>query len=323
MSYLFPKGPNNRLKIYKIPVSTPENKTLQNGSDFNYTVDLPYTITNVVGIALVEWSLPRDMVPSFYPPTTRLPGNNKLDFRLFNPDIAAAPADFTATFPTKFFQYQDVQDPSFDYTVAVQQLMNAAIDADPVWAGKVRIMCSPQSLNQTLLETATVDQALPANSSTSLGLLFASGPNSGQAANEAMGWPTKADYFSSPTFFYLRSGTQSLESPAPTQLRVSNYLDVFVEESSVRPLKRIFVQDNNYTSNIYNSEAINRFTVDLDNPPRLLRQLHISIRFENQGDPGDFMANPIIVPHALTFHIVSLVDENQPNPTYVNQSMTY
>ena len=56
MSYLFPKGPNARYKIYKVSVSTPEDKVLQNTSDFNYEVELPYAITDVVGMSLVEWT---------------------------------------------------------------------------------------------------------------------------------------------------------------------------------------------------------------------------------------------------------------------------
>ena len=85
MSYLFPKGPNARYKIYKVSVSTPEDKVLQNTSDFNYEVELPYAITDVVGMSLVEWSFPRDVIPSFYPTTTNLVGNIYLDFRLEKP----------------------------------------------------------------------------------------------------------------------------------------------------------------------------------------------------------------------------------------------
>lgn len=323
MSYTFPKGPHSRLKVYKVAVSTPENKTLQNTSDFNYTVDLPYGIQNVVGMSLVEWSLPRDIIPTFYPTTTRLVGNNKLDFRLENTDISPLPADFTVTFPTKYFFYQDPTDPTLDYTVAVTTLMNQAIAANPTWAGKVSISCVAESYNQTLIAISTIDLGLPANSTTTLTLLFATGPNSDSAANLVMGFPTKTDVVSSATLFQLKSGTQVIESPTSVQLRSANYIDVYVEESNLQPLQRIFVRDPNYTTNIYASEGVSRLSVNIDNPPRKIDQLHIRLRYQDEGDPGDFLASPIIVPHAFTFHIISLVDEQESVPTYVQQNLTY
>lgn len=321
-AYLFPKGPHSRLKLYKVGVSTPENKILQNGSDFNYSVELPYTIHDVVGISLVGWSLPRDIIPSFYPTTTRLQGNNKLDFSLLNTDIAPAARVFSVQFPTRFYLYESLAEPSLDYTVALQKLMQAAVDADPVWKDRVFLGVLAQPLRSTFILVATVDPSLPANSSTTLTLLFQSGPNAAEAANLAMGFP-KADVVSAPVSVALFSA-QIVESPSPVRLRAVNYIDVIVEESPLRPLQRIFVEDETYVTNTYSSGGgVNDLHIDLDNPPRRLERLNIKLRYQREGDPGDFSTNPIIVPHSLTFDIVSLVDENRATPSYVQQSMTY
>lgn len=322
MSYLFPKGPNSRLKIHKVAVATPEDKILQNTSDFNYEVDLEYAITNVVGMSLVEWSFPRDVIPSFYPTTTTITGNNTLDFSLYNPDIAPNPETFTVVFPTKYFFYQDPADPSSDYTQALSNLMNNAISANPTWAFKVYITTPAQVVNGTLIIVSTIDLTLPSTSTTELKLLFASGPNTAVNPSESMGFDIQ-DYTSNTSTVYLNNGAQVIESPRPTRLRALNYMDVFVEESNQKPLARVFVKDDNYTTNIYSTEGINRLAIDTDNPPRRIDKLHIALRYEEAGDPGDFLNSPILVPHSLTFHIISLVDENESNPSYVKQNLTY
>lgn len=322
MSYLFPKGPNSRLKIHKVAVSTPEDKTLQNTSDFNYEVALEYAITNVVGIALVEWSFPRDVIPSFYPTTTKLIGNNMLDFSLFNPDIAPGPVNFSVRFPTKYLYYQNPGDPSSEYTSVLATLMNQAISGNPLWRDRVRITTPAQPLNATLIIVSTIDLTLPSNTTTQLKLLFQSGPNTGVNSSEPMGFEV-LDYTSNTTTVFLNNGAQVIESPRPVRLRAANYIDVFVEEANQKPLQRVFVKDDNYTTNIFSTEGVNRLAIDTDNPPRRIDKLHISLRYESEGDPGDFLNDPIIVPHAMTFHIISLVDENEANPSYVKQSLTY
>lgn len=323
MSFLFPKGPNARYKIYKVSVSTPEDKILQNTSDFNYEVELPYAITDVVGMSLVEWSFPRDVIPSFYPTTTNLIGNDYLDFRLENSDIAGVPADFTASYPTKYLAYQQPGDPSSDYTKVTEKIMNEAIAANPLWKDRVNIAFEPQAGNTTVLVVSTTDITLPSTTTTTLTLLFLSGPNNAEAANVPMGFQPKADYVSSPTLFYLNNGSQVIESPFSTILRAAKYLDVTVAESNVKPLQRIFVRDENYTTNIFSTEGVNRLSIDTDNPPRRLDKLHIELRYQAEGDPGDFLTAPILIPHALTFHIISLVEENDKIPSYVAQSLTY
>lgn len=323
MSYIFPKSENSRYKIYKVAVSTPEDKILQNTSDFNYEVSLPYAITDVVGMSLVEWSFPRDVIPSFYPTTTKLTGNNKLDFRLENPDIAGVPADFSVTFPTKFLQYQLPENKTAAYLDVTEQLMNDAISQNAIWKNRVYVSLEPQATTATVMIVATTDPTLPNNSSTTLTLLFASGPNTAESANEVMGFVPKLDYASSSTLYFLNNGSQVIESPLPTSLRAAKYIDVYVEQSNIKPLQRVFVNDNNYTTNIFSTEGINRMTINTDNPPRRIDKLRISLRYQKEGDPGDFLSTPILIPHALTFHIISLVDENHAIPTYVKQSLTF
>lgn len=322
MSYVFPKGPNSRLEIHKVAVSTPEDKIQKDSSDYNYEVTLDYAITNVIGISLVEWSFPRDVIPSFYPDTTKLDGNNTIDFELFNPDIAAAPQLFTSYFPTRFLNYQSPGKPQDDYSTVVGQIINREIAKNATWKDKVVVTCVPQSLLGTFLVCSTIDLTLPATTTTQLKLLFASGPNTRTNASGPMGFDV-ADYTSSQTLVYLYNGSQAIESPNTTNLRAANYVDVTVTESNLKPLQRIFVRDDTYTTNIFSTEGINRLSIDTDNPPRRIDKLHIQLRYENFDDPGDFTDAPILIPHAMTFHIISLVDENHANPSYVNQNLTY
>ena len=325
MSYILPKSLNSRLKIYKVSVSTPEDKIVQNTSDFDYEVTLPYQINDVIGMALVEWSFPKDIIPSFYPTTTRLTGNKSIDFRLENIDVANGPQDFSVEFPTKYLSYDNPSDSASSYIEVLAQLMNDAISASPGWKDLVRISVVPSALRATILIVSNIDITLPATTFTQLTLLFNSGPNSDTSAHLEMGWPVKADYTSSSTLFYLNTGAQALESPSPVKLRSAKYIDVFVKESSQKPLQRVFVRDDNYITNIFSTTGVNRFSIDTDNPPRIIKKLHISLRYQGAGDPGSFILNntPILIPHSFTFHIISLVSEENKNPTYVKQSLTY
>lgn len=323
MAFVQPKSVFNRYKVDKISVATPYDKIIQTGGDFTYEVALPNAITDVVGMALVEYTFPEDIIPTFFPTTTKLTGNNKLDFSLENTDIAPGTTQFSVTFPTKYFSYENIAKPSTSYTSNLEALINNAISQDPTWKDKVYVTVVPAANFQTLIAVSTIDILLPASSTTTMRLLFASGPNNNESAYFAMGFDTKTDVVSSTTLFYLNTNTQTIESPSATRLRAAQYIDVFVDESDVRPLQRIFIEDPGYVTNYFSTEAVNRLTLNVNSPPRRIDKLHISIRYENYGDPGDFVSSPILVPHAMTFHIFSVVDENAVIPEYAQKKLSY
>lgn len=322
-AFLQPQSENYYIKTYKVGVGTPENKIVQGDSDFTYDVYLPEVIDNVISIELVEWSLPTDLVPTFYPATSNQVGNNKLDFRLVNTDISATAGEFTVTFPTKYYQYENYDDPNRDYNVVVAQLMNEAIDANPTWAGKVRITLVPQAFYNSLFVVSTVGAGLPANSFTLMTLRFASGPNAASSSYKVMGWTVKADYVSSTSIVAMPPGTSVLISPGIVQLRVALFIDVYVEESPQRPMARIFVDEVAYIRNKIATEGISGMEIDKDNPPRRLEKLRIRLRYQNNLDPGDFSDGPIIAPHYFTFHIMSLQNEIETKPGWIKQNLAY
>lgn len=324
-SFIFPReNKKYRVRVFKLPVSSPLNKTNQDQSDFNYEVVLPETINNVIGFKLIDWSLPRDIVPSFWPRTTKLPGSNKLDFRLTNLDISPVPADFTVTYPTKFYAYQNYKDPTRDYVAMTVLLMNNAIAANPVWKDRVNIDVVPITTLGSLFLVSTLDPTLPIGSLTYLTLRFLSGPNSTQSVYSQMGWDTLSDPVSSTTVYVLPPGTTVLQSPGAVQLRGANYLDVFVKESNQSPMQRIFFKDDAYTTNRLNiTESIYRFEIDQNEPPRKIEKLHIKFRYEEDIDPGDFISGPILFPQYLTFHFFTIDETVSDMPKWLHQNLSY
>lgn len=323
-SFVFPKSSTDSyIRVYKIPVSTPFNKQFKGEGDFNYELTLPERVDNVVGLKLVDWSFPRDMIPTFWQQTTTLAGNNKLDFRLTNTDISATPGDFTAVMPTRYLDYQNAIDSTRDYKVTIGRLMNAAIAADPVWANRVFVNLVQDSQQRSLLIVSTTDTSLPAGSSTALTLRFASGPNAAESIWYTMGFNVQSDVTSSTTYYALPPGVQSLISPGAVRLRGSRYMDIFIDESSQKPGQRVFFAEAGYATNSIWSDGVFRFEFDQDNPPRTIEKLHIRVRYEDNTDPGRFLSGPILAPHYFTIHIFTLQDSIAPRPVYLKQNLSY
>ena len=313
-------GPHSYVRPIQKWTNSRTDKKDPNQSDFNYTAVLNEEIQNVIGISITSYNLPRDTTPSFYPSTQLVTGRNMLDFSLENSDIQVGPEIFTVTWPTKFYTYSAPAAPDIDYNLTLERLMNEQIDANPTWEGKVKIRAYEHPLNSSLLIAAVTDPTLPDTSTTELKLLFGTGANASEAANLQMGFPVKADYASSQTTLYTRTGTQVIESPFPTQLNLFPYVDVFIKESSRSPTKRIYVEDSFFTLD-NKSDSVNQTHINLDNPPRHLKELNISIRYPNRINPGTFDFQ--VAPHSFGFTFVQLADENAPVPTYVEQNMAW
>ena len=314
-----PVSSQSYLRPIRLAVNSRTDKKDPNQSDFNYTAVLKEEIQNVVGMAITYYSFPRDTTPSFYPNTNNVVGQNRLDFSLENSDIAGAAETFTITWPTKHYNYQSPAFPDHDYLRQCEILMNNAINANPTWKDKVRIGMPPHPLNNTIMTVSVIDTTLPSTSSTELRLLFASGANEKNSVWKQMGFE-KLDYISSASLLNLNTGTQTIESPYSVALNSLPYIDIFVEESNRRPLKRIYSSDNNYTAS-YNEDSVNQLPIDTDNPPRRLKELNIRIRYQSGLDPGDYTSET--APHSLGFVIMQLADENQPIPTYVEQNLLW
>jgi len=319
MSFQLPVGSNSYTKVHRVWVDSKTSKKDPAASDFNYTAVLPVELQKIVGISVSSWHLPWDSAPSFFPSTTFVTGNKSLDFSLENPDVASAAQAFVATWPTKYYVYASPGNPEADYLDALTKLMNNAISADAVWAGKVSIQTYTHPLGNTLLTVGTTDSTLPDGSTTKLRLLFATGANSATACNIPMGF-AKADVASSSTGIYTGTGAQTIESPYQTFLRPFPYVDVFVAQSNRKPLKRIYIEDSFYTNATMSTESVHQLIIDTDNPPRVLGQLDISLRYPNGVDPGFYISD---APHSIGFTIVQLADELAPVPAFIKQNLAW
>lgn len=324
MAFIWPNSEDFYVRVYKLPISTPLDKSTQTQGDFDFEVRLPERIQNVIGIKLVEWSFPRDLIPTFYPPTSKLTGKDRLDFRLFNPDISPVPADFTVALPVpRNFNYQDYQDPTRDFVEVLSRLMTMKVLTNPTWAGRVSVGLVPDSFQRTLILVSTSDQTLPPGSSTQLTLRFLSGPSGERNVYDVLGFD-RVDVSSTTTYYQLPPGIQSILSPRSTDLRASDYIDVYVDESPQKPLQRVFFDDPAFTRNAISAQGTFRFEVDQDRPPRTIDKLHVRIRYENGIDPGTFLKElPIIVHHNMTFHFFTLQDSNTSKPDYIKQNLSY
>lgn len=309
------------VRVLKVPVST-NDKTSLSASDFNYEIKLPEVIDNVIGFKLVQWSFSRDVIPTFYPPTTKLAGNDRLDFRLTNPTISIVPGDFTVTnLPTKYFNYEDRDDVNRDLVLVITKLMQAEVDANPVWAGKVQVGLVPDTQLRSLFFIFTLDSALP---STKLTLLFASGPSGERNIEGTLGFDRVDVDSSNSTFYGLPLNVEMLLSPYPTRLRPSDYLDVFVDESPQMPMQRIFFDDPLRAHNSISTQGFHRIELDTERPPRRLDRLHIRIRYRNNIDPGEFIGGRVVkMPNSMTFHFFTLNDSNTSRPDYIKQDLSY
>lgn len=314
------------IKVCRVTVST-NDKTSPLSSDFNYEVRMPDAVNNVIGIKLVEWSFSRDVIPTFYPKTTTLVGNNRLDFRLTNPDISILPGDFTVKLPRKALDYRNHDDLTRDFIEVMSKVMQNAVDANPVWAGKVVLGLVEDSTSRSNFLVYTPPASPPApGARTKLTLLFASGPNRRSFIARTLGFDQVDVDSAVSTQFGLVAGLEVLISPYPARLRPSDYLDVFVDESPQRPMQRIFFDDPLRTRNSRSARAFHRFEVDTERPPRRLDRLHIRIRYRNNIDPGASIEGEgevFAMPNFMTFHIFTVEDSILSLPEYVKQDLSY
>lgn len=320
MTFVQPIGDSSYIKTHRVGINSRIDKVNDNASDFNYRVRLPNDIQDVIGIAVTSWDIPFDAAPSFYPSTPKVVGIDSLDFSLENSDIVAGAQSFSVKWPIKYYVYASPTNPSTDYTTTLELLMNNAIQANATWKDKVHIGTTTHPMNNTIIICSTIDISLPSTSSTTLKLLFASGPNSETASNISMGF-AKLDYTSSVNTLYIRNGGQAIESPFTTNLRPFPYIDIFVRQSNRRPLKRLYIDDEFYTRT-RSPEGIHQVNIDTDNPPHRLTHLDIALRYPNQIDPGNYISPTLST--SIGFTILQLANEVTGSvPSYINQTLSW
>jgi hypothetical protein len=321
MSLELPNSSDSYLRSDEVYVDSTTDKGNALDTDFTYTVVLKQIFQQMIGLQLTSWDIPYDIAPSFYPAGLRVTGINSVDFQLENPDIQVGRQLFSMTWPTKYYTYTNTTNPEADYNVTLARLMNDAISTRLLWDGRVEVGTFRHPLGNTILTINTVDNTLPLGSTTEMKLLFLTGASTDSAANVQMGFPVKADYTSSPSTFYSGSTEQSIQSPDTTVLRPFPYVDISVDQADKTPVRRIFLESNQYTRVDSATSSFNELRISTQDTTRRLQRLNIKIRYPNGANPENYVSSAI--PHKLGFTVISLSGEVAAIPGYVNQNIVY
>jgi hypothetical protein len=268
------------------------------GTVTDYTIDLKTQLQNVIAIEVTGYNLPLSMAPTFTSRTSTVnPGNNKVDFCVTNGVITT---NFVFTWPAKQYTYSNVTVPYLSYVDTLQQLLNIAVAADPVFG--VSGANSAFFVVDIDPEERTVVRVF-GSGVTGFGFLFASGINNADAAYLPMGF-VKLDTAVAPV----------ITSSGFTQLKPYRFVDVNIDAAEeMKPLKRIYMTDLLTFGTTRNDADLTRTRL-LDQPVRTMRRLKISLTLENNIKPVD-----LGLAHDLTLTVLSLNNE-QTLPKWLKQS---
>lgn len=305
MSFLTVQG-SFYYRVQKVNISS-RDKVEPNDSDLEYQVALRTALKNVVSVTLAEWSFPPSLFPSFE-------DNNMLDFSLENPNfLYPEPIVYSIILPQRKMNLDDKNDTTASLIRALQTSMMQAIDSRTnLFKNSTQIEVFGSDLFNLMFCVKVPFPAsfwLPSDSTT-LTLLFDSGPNRDRSAYASLGFPTQTDVSSS-TILTLDTPVQAIESPLQTNLTPNKYVDVFIDEMGSSPVKRIFATDATYVTNYSSIDSLS-LDVITNNPPRNIDKMHVRIVHDSHYKNKT-------LPHAYTLHVISLENGVLPTPSYATQ----
>lgn len=265
------------------------------GTVSDYRFDMNTEIQEVVGVELTGYVIPSSLTPSF------LNGvNDKLDFELSN---GVTTKQFSATWPSNSYTYENVSIPYLGYINTLLQILEETVFLDPVFGnnGTHRAFF----LVQADPETRTDVSVLPTTGITSFRFLFDSGPNSSVSAFREMGF-SQVD---------TPAGALEIVSPNTVKLDAFPRVDIFIDEfPELRPLDTIYNRNAAYYGTTYNDTNISRTPLLSSKPPQRLKTLHIRLRIGDKPVPN-IQQNE----HSICLTIFSLANEEYV-PRWLNQS---
>lgn len=291
------KSEANYVKVTRLYVSSAD-RIATSASRYDYHVVLPEQLQYVVGFEVTGYSFPTSIAPTFVPRSGASPGTDRLDFSL---TAGATTTVFSAAWPHNQYTYQNNAVPYLSYVDVLQQLLNDAIKGDATFGvgapNAAQFASSPDASLHTNLSVSGAGV-------TGFRLLFASGPNAADSAYLPMGF-NKAD-----TALAL-----SVQSPGLTQLQPFRFIDISLEEAAeFRPLKRIYITDQQSYGSVRNDLDITRTRLLSSRPIRTLQRLHVYITLENGAVPPDTG-----VDHDFTLTTFSVSNEIS-LPKWLNQT---
>lgn len=292
------KSRQNYIKIHKLFISSAD-RTSASQSRYDYFIRLPTQIQYVVGLEITGYNLPSDLAPTFITSTSGALGTDKVDFELTN---GVTTTVFTATWPQKQYDYQNVTVPYLSYVDILQQIMQDAVDGDAVFG-----IGGPNQA--TFLSEAVPEEQTKVTVSgtgiTGFRFLFASGPNQQNSSYLAMGW-NKVDTASSLVQL----------SPSRAVMKPYRYVDFFLDcAPEFRPLKRVYLTDNVYYGTVRNDPNITRTRLLSSQPIRVLENFRVQLFLEGGVVPPVTSSS---LDHEITITVFALANEVEV-PQWLNQ----
>jgi hypothetical protein len=257
------------------------------------TVPLPDAVENVVGITLYEWDLPAALVP------TVSEGRNTFQFVCVR-DFGSLDR-YTATVPPGAYDRDQLLVAFRDAIAAalppvLPPIYTISARFDPFYIPVITARCNGNSLV--------------------FAMLFSGAP--GELVS-ALGFAPGVDAFTIayPGGLVPGLGPGAIDAPlygvTPAGSFSLRYIDVLVDECSVKPVARVFLDDPNYGTNQRNNENAKNAVIDTDNPPRRMSSISVHLRLKG----GAALA---LAPYSLTFAILHTVLVQEGVPAYISRT---
>jgi hypothetical protein len=265
------------------------------GSYF-YSVQLPLSIQNVVGIELSEWTLPQSLAPPFL-------FANQFQIVLHGP--ALADETFDILLGDNYYVYNYPSAPANSYVDMVAQVLNDAVQTSAVYGPKVAFSVAALANETTSISLETIPYGGWAGpGSLTFDLIFTTIKDS---PAKFMGF-SQLDYSSVSQLNSSSVLVQNITSNALVDLAPFRYVTLSLAEiPEARPLATIYLKNERFSTVRNVGYTPVRF---LTNPLRTMSTLTVDIRLENGRRPTSFAE------HDFTFIVYSLSNEVETLPEY-------
>lgn len=291
-------GNAHRIGVYK--VGTVNRATNVSEGQYQYVVNLPEHVSNVVGIEVEQWKFPRSLAPPFQ-------FKNTFTLRVKGPAEDAVtssvipPETFSVTLPPEYMMYQNKSQAANSYVTTLARVLNKTVKetVGSNYRDKVFFTAIPMPDAKT---TVTMD-TIPYTGASGSPIRFELDFTNENSPAEIMGF-RNANYTSveSPEYVGVAGNVQTVVSAAPANLNFYRYVNVFVEE----------VKENYPLATLYTNPGGERTTRSMTSyPSRILRsaiqrlsRLTVTLRLSNGEFPVD------TDPHDLMFVIFYLDTQN-------------
>ena len=266
------------VQIEDIYIDSSTDKGSSDQTNFDFTVELPKRLSNVIGIAVPEYHAPINM-------TSQFTGADKIDFQLRNASVYGGNwKTLVATLPTETVVYHTPEQAPGCSMTALFQAFRLAILKDPDFGSVCDIIPVPrpdekcQLICRTLVSPPAA--SWPGAGSTECKLLFGSGVNLETSAGPVLGFDV-ADYTMTDITIDGHLFKNTISERAINTSRFT-YLDLsFDQVPEFKPILRIFY-DNRVSSIKPWNHARTRY---LTQPISDLRRLTCRLRLANNVVP--------------------------------------